>query len=488
MKKGKVYLVGAGPGDAGLLTIRAQKVIEKADVIVYDRLVNPALLLLAKPNAEFIYAGKLPKRHIMRQEKINETLVEHGLAEKVVVRLKGGDPSVFGRVGEEADSLAQAGIPFEIVPGITSSIAAASYAGIPVTHREYGGTFAVVTGHDKSTLGQPLIDWSSLAKGIDTIAFYMGVSNIFHIATQLMKHGRPAQTPVILIQWGTYGRQKTLVGTLETIGDKVEKTKFQNPAITLVGDIVNLREKIKWFEMKPLIGKQILLARTSTEKSVLEEKLSELGADVYSYPSFEETTLLLSSQNNDISKKINEYHTITFTSPDSIRYFFEWLHVQKLDIRSIKATFQVLSDKSMQQLRKYGCVADKVQEIGEAAHFLVVGEKKAVEAFTNTDTMITHENNITNASQIVLQRLIDDELLSTIIIPSAKSVLELKNGAEQISSQFFTGLLKLEVICFGEKSAQAASSAGFHVNHVLNEPSHSALVDHLLKQSQIESM
>ncbi|MDE5412172.1 uroporphyrinogen-III C-methyltransferase [Alkalihalobacterium chitinilyticum] len=488
MKKGIIYLVGAGPGDAGLLTIKAKKVIEQADVIVYDRLVNPTLLLLAKPNAELIYAGKLPKRHIMRQEKINETLVEHGLAGKVVVRLKGGDPSVFGRVGEEADSLAQADIAFEIIPGITSSIAAASYAGIPVTHREYGGTFAVVTGHDKSTSGEPLIDWSSLAKGIDTIAFYMGVSNIFHIATQLMKHGRPADTPVILIQWGTYGRQKTLVGTLETIGDKVEKTKFQNPAITLVGDIVALRKKIKWFETKPLIGKQILVARTSAEKSILEEKLSELGADVYNYPSFEETSFLLSSQNNEITKKINKYDKITFTSPDSIRYFFEWLHIQRIDIRSIQAKFQVLSDKSLQQLRKYGCMAEKVQDIVDLVNHLIVGEEKAVEVFTNTDKMVTHENQITNASQIVLQRLMDDQLLSTIIIPSAKSVLELQNGAEQISPQLFTELLKLEIICYGEKSAQAASKAGFKVNHILNEPSHSALVDYLLKQSQVESV
>ncbi|WP_216829509.1 uroporphyrinogen-III C-methyltransferase [Alkalihalobacterium elongatum] len=488
MTKGKVYLVGAGPGDEGLLTIKAKKTIQQADVIVYDRLINPLLLQLAKPSAEFIYAGKLPNRHIMRQEKINETLVEHGLAGKVVVRLKGGDPSVFGRVGEEAESLANANIPFEIVPGITSSIAAASYAGIPVTHREYGGTFAVVTGHDKSILGQPLIDWASLAKGIDTIAFYMGVSNINHIANQLMKNGRSPQTPVILIQWGTYGRQKTLQGTLESIGDKVEKTKFQNPAITLVGDIVSLREKMKWFEMKPLIGKQILLARTSTEKSTIEEKLRELGADVFSYPSFQEKSLLNFEINEKVANKINEFNIVTFTSPDSVRYFFEWLDLQQIDIRSIKATFHVLSEKSRLMLRKYGCIAKKVAEIDEIPGQLVVGEKKAVARFKHIDTFLTHETKITPASQVVLHRLMEDELLSTIIFPSAKSVSELVNGAEYNSPQLAKDLLRLNVICFGEKSAQAATYAGFQINHILEEPTQSALIEYLLTQPLVESI
>ncbi|WP_209123188.1 uroporphyrinogen-III C-methyltransferase [Alkalihalobacillus sp. BA299] len=487
MKKGKVYLVGAGPGDEELLTIKAKKKIEEADVIVYDRLVNPTLLQLAKPNAEFIYAGKLPNRHIMRQEKINETLVEKGEAGKVVVRLKGGDPSVFGRVGEEAESLAQAGIPFEIIPGITSSIAAASYAGIPVTHREFGGTFAVVTGHDKSISGQPLIDWSSLANGIDTIAFYMGVSNITHISTQLMKHGRAPKTPVVLIQWGTYGRQKTLEGTLETISQEVEKTNFQNPAITLVGDIVTLRKKIKWFEEKPLLGEQILLARTSSEKSLVEEKLRGLGADVYSYPSFKPNLLLQAIGNDHLSKKISEYEKIIFTSPDSVHYFFSWLNIEQIDIRTIQAQFQVLSEKSFKELQKFGCMAEKAQEVEVGPKQLVVGEKKTVAAYREIDVFITHEMQITKASQIVVQRLMDDQFLSTIVFPSAKSVAELKSGAEQISQYFADKLLKLNVVCFGKKSAQAATDAGFMIEHVLDEPTHSALVEYFLKKSLIES-
>ncbi|WP_238458007.1 uroporphyrinogen-III C-methyltransferase [Alkalihalobacterium alkalinitrilicum] len=485
MQNGKVYLVGAGPGDEGLITIKAKRKIEEADVIVYDRLVNPKLLQYAKPNVELIYAGKLPNRHIMRQEKINETLVDKGQAGKIVVRLKGGDPSVFGRVGEEAESLAQAGVPFEIVPGVTSSIAAASYAGIPVTHREFGGNFAVVTGHDKSVIGEPLINWSSLAKGIDTIAFYMGVGNITHISTQLMKHGRSPQTPVILIQWGTYGRQKTLKGTLETIAHEVKRTAFENPAITLVGDIVSLREKIKWFEDKPLVGRQILLARTSSEQSSMEERIRDLGADVFSYPLFKDTSLFQFNQNEKLNEKISRYNTIGFTSPDSIRYFFEWLNIQQLDIRSIQARFIVLSEKSLKQLQKFGCIAEKVSEFEIGPFQLIVGEKQSVAKYDEGDTFATHETNITNTSQVVFQRLMVDHLLSTIVFPSAKSVVELQNGAAQVSPQHVKDLLKLNVICFGSKSAQAATSAGFSVDHVLEEPSQEALIKYFITQSSL---
>lgn len=250
MTKGKVYLVGAGPGDVRLITVKGLQCIKKADVILYDRLVNPLLLEEARPDVELIYCGKLPKQHLLRQEKINELLVAKSKAGKTVVRLKGGDPSVFGRVGEEAEVLVDSGIEFEIVPGITSGIAASTYAGIPVTHRDFATSFAVVTGHDKSKSGEPAINWQSLATGVDTIAFYMGVGNLDYITNQLLLYGKQATTPVILIQWGTYSSQKTLEGTLATISKLAKEKNFQNPAITLVGPIVALREKLKWFEKK----------------------------------------------------------------------------------------------------------------------------------------------------------------------------------------------------------------------------------------------
>ncbi|WP_347549584.1 uroporphyrinogen-III C-methyltransferase [Pseudalkalibacillus hwajinpoensis] len=244
---GKVYLVGAGPGDIDLITVKGLKCIEKADVILYDRLINKDLLDYAKEDVELIYCGKLPNYHTLKQETINRFLVKHALKGKVVTRLKGGDPFVYGRGGEEAEALANHGIPFEIVPGITSGIAASAYAGIPVTHRELSSTFAFVTGHRKEGEEEEL-RWESLAKGIDTLAIYMGVKNLPYICSMLRKYGKKKDTPVALIHWGTTQTQQTVTGTLESITEEVEKARIQNPSMIVVGEVVNLRSKLSWFE------------------------------------------------------------------------------------------------------------------------------------------------------------------------------------------------------------------------------------------------
>ncbi|WP_019241197.1 MULTISPECIES: uroporphyrinogen-III C-methyltransferase [Bacillus] len=248
MKNGKVYLVGAGPGDPKLLTIRALECIEQADVIAYDRLVNPEILTYAKKDAEIIFCGKLPGKHAFIQEEIHRLLVEKALAGKTVTRLKGGDPCVFGRVGEEAEILAEQGIYYEIVPGVTSGIAAPAYAGIPVTHRDYASSFAMVTGHGRANKGQDHINWQALAQGIDTIAFYMGMGNLPYICESLITHGRDIQTPAAVIEWGTTKRQRTVTGTLENIYELAEEAGLNHPAIFLVGDVIKIREKAMWFE------------------------------------------------------------------------------------------------------------------------------------------------------------------------------------------------------------------------------------------------
>ncbi|MEB1806453.1 MAG: uroporphyrinogen-III C-methyltransferase [Bacillaceae bacterium] len=246
MKNGKVYLVGAGPGDPKLITVRGLECIKTADVIIYDRLANPSLLDYANVRAEFIYCGKLPKHHTLKQEQINELLVAKAEEGKVVTRLKGGDPCVFGRVGEEAEILANHKIPYEIVPGVSSGIAAPAYAGIPVTHRDYGSSFAMVTGHLQNEENNE-VKWNALANGIDTIAFYMGVKNLPLICNQLILHGKNPSTAVAVIEWGTTERQRTVVGTLTTIEEKAREASISHPAIILVGEIVTLREKIKWY-------------------------------------------------------------------------------------------------------------------------------------------------------------------------------------------------------------------------------------------------
>lgn len=246
---GKVYIVGAGPGDVDLITVKGLRCIQQADVILYDRLINNDLLTYAKPGAKLIFCGKLPNRHAMIQENINLSLVQHASQGKVVTRLKGGDPFVFGRGAEEAEVLAENGIPYEIVPGITSGIAAPAYAGIPVTHRDLGSSFAIVTGHMREGKDDS-IQWESLAKGIDTLAIYMGVGNLPYICNQLLTHGRAATTPVALVHMGTFEQQQTVTGTLETIVEIATNQSIKNPSIIIVGQVVSLREKIGWFEQK----------------------------------------------------------------------------------------------------------------------------------------------------------------------------------------------------------------------------------------------
>ncbi|MDQ0201152.1 uroporphyrinogen-III C-methyltransferase [Neobacillus ginsengisoli] len=248
MTKGRVYLVGAGPGDPKLITIYGMECIQKADVILYDRLVNDALLEHAKDGAELIFCGKLPGKHQIIQEQIHELLIEKAAKGKTVTRLKGGDPCIFGRVGEEAEVLAEHGIPYEIVPGITSGIAAPAYAGIPVTHRDYASSFAIVTGHGRAEKEEDHLNWSALAQGIDTIAFYMGIGNLNYICTKLIEHGKNPNTKAAIIQWGTTERQKTVTGNLLTIEERAANAGITHPAIVLVGDVVGVREKISWFQ------------------------------------------------------------------------------------------------------------------------------------------------------------------------------------------------------------------------------------------------
>ncbi len=251
MKTGYVYLTGAGPGDPKLLTIKALESIKEADVIIYDRLVNEEILKECKEGAELIYAGKFPKNHTLRQEQIHALLGEKAKEGKIVTRLKGGDPFVFGRGGEEAVYLRERGIPFEIIPGVTAGIAAPAYAGIPVTHRDFGGTFAVVTGHYPKQRKKEM--WEALAKGMDTVIFYMGMSELREITAMLIKYGKDRETPAAVIEWGTTEKQKTVATTLCNLADEVKKNGLKNPAIVIVGEVVQLHNHIPWFQKEGIV-------------------------------------------------------------------------------------------------------------------------------------------------------------------------------------------------------------------------------------------
>lgn len=333
--KGIVYLVGAGPGDAGLLTVRGAELLGRADVVVYDALVNKELLRQTKPGTELIYAGKRSSDHVIPQDKLNELLVAKAKEGKVVVRLKGGDPYVFGRGGEEAEQLFSAKVPFEVVPGISSAIAALTYAGVPITHRDHGSSFTVITGHEDPDKDEPNIDWDEVAKAPGTKVVLMGVTRTKEIADTLMKNGMDAKTPVAMVRWGTTGRQESIEGTLDTIASVVEKTGFKPPALTVIGDVVKLRGKLNWFERRPLFGKRIVVTRTRDQASKLSAELLERGAEVLEIPTIKVVPPTDPQDLADAMLELNAYDWIIFTSPNGVKTFFEYFFKAFDDMRDI---------------------------------------------------------------------------------------------------------------------------------------------------------
>ena len=333
--KGKCCLVGAGPGDLGLVTLRAKECIEQAEVIVYDYLCNPEMLKWAPENAEIIYAGKKAGAHTLTQEEINALLVEKALAGKNVVRLKGGDPFVFGRGAEEAQALAAARIPFVVVPGITSAIAGPAYAGIPVTHRGKNSHVTFLTGHEDPEKAGSSIDFGALAQLGGTQVMLMGVERIESIAREMLAKGMRRDLPVALIRWATTGRQETLVGTLENIAERVATSGFTAPAVAVFGEVVALREQLNWFEDRPLSGKRIVVTRTRTQAGVLSEQLRALGADVIELP-----TIRIEPPNDlrafaELVQEAHAYDWIVFTSPNGVTAFFDLFYKLYDDAREI---------------------------------------------------------------------------------------------------------------------------------------------------------
>ncbi|HEY3861520.1 MAG TPA: uroporphyrinogen-III C-methyltransferase [Verrucomicrobiae bacterium] len=333
--KGIVYLVGAGPGDAGLLTVRGAELLARAGVVVYDALVNQELLRLAPKEAELIYAGKRSGDHAIPQTELNQLLVEKARAGQCVVRLKGGDPYVFGRGGEEAEELAAEGVAFEVVPGVTSSIAGPNCAGIPLTHRDFSSSFTVVTGHEDPDKEGPEIDWSALAKTPGTKVILMGVNRVKHIAEALVKHGMGENTPAAMIRWATTGRQQSIVGTLRDIAEIADKAGFKPPGLTVIGDVVRLRSKLNWFERRPLFGQRIVVTRTRAQAGQLTRMLLERGADVLEIPTIRILPPASRHEFAEVLLELNSYDWLVFTSPNGVTSFFELFFKVFEDLRDI---------------------------------------------------------------------------------------------------------------------------------------------------------
>ena len=359
----KVYLIGAGPGDPGLLTIKGKDILEKADVVVYDYLANDTLLGYARPDAERIYVGKVAGNHALPQDGINKLIIEKAKEGKIVARLKGGDPYIFGRGGEEAEELLDAGVPFEEVPGISSTIAGPAYAGIPLTHRSFSSSVTLITGHENPDKPGSVHNWKALAASANTLVFVMGMKNLPDIARNLIEAGLSPDTPAALVHWGTTAKHRSLAATLGTLHEEGVRQGFTNPSVIIVGKVVTLRDRLNWFEQKPLLGRSVVVTRAREQASGLAAQLADLGAEVIQFPTIDIKPLEDYSSVDAAVRNLGAYDWLIFTSANGVKCFWERLEAQGLDARALYGLqVAAIGPATAQAVRTHGIAPDFVPE------------------------------------------------------------------------------------------------------------------------------
>lgn len=362
-KTGRVILVGAGPGDEGLLTLRGKEWLERADVIVYDHLVNWNMMRFSSANAETIYAGKKAGHASLEQEEINAILIRKAQEGKTVVRLKGGDPFIFGRGGEETMALKKAGIPFVVVPGVTSPVGVAAYAGIPLTHRDISSTVSIITGSNEKNQQDIHIDWEKIASRSGTLVFLMGARKLPLICEKLIRFGKDPDTPIAVIQWGTTARQKTWTGTLKTIVDIAMKENIAPPALTIIGEVVNVKPLIEWYETLPLFGKAVVITRSESQADSMIHQLHEKGAEPVSFPVIQTVPPPDWSPLDQALSHLSQYHGLIFTSVNGVHFFMQRLKETGQDIRELKGVrIYTIGPKTEKAVRDFGMQVDCVPE------------------------------------------------------------------------------------------------------------------------------
>jgi uroporphyrinogen III methyltransferase / synthase len=362
-RAGVVYLVGAGPGDPGLMTARSLELIAAADAVFYDRLIPPGALDGARSDAELVYVGKQPGVPSVPQEEIGERLIEAARAGKSVVRLKGGDPFVFGRGGEEGEALREAGVEFEVVPGVTAGVAATAYAGIPVTHRDDASAVAFVTGHEDPHKEESAIDWEALARFPGTLVFYMGVKRLPQNAASLIAAGRDPGEPAAAIERGTWPRQRTVAATLGTIAEAVEREAVKAPALIVVGEVAERREQLEWLERRPLHGRRIVVTRARPQASGFAATLRALGAEVVELPAIRIEPRIETEEVKRVAGGVGAYDLLCLTSPNGVRLLFEAMEHAGLDARALAGvTVAAIGPGTARALAERGVLADVVPE------------------------------------------------------------------------------------------------------------------------------
>lgn len=425
--KGKIYLVGAGPGDPGLMTLKGRDLIAQADCLVYDALAAPAMLAWLKPGCEKIYVGKRAGNHAMPQEEINELLVECSARHASTVRLKGGDPYVFGRGGEEAMALRKAGVPFEVVPGVSSAIAGPACAGIPVTHRDCCTQFTVFTGHESAAKAESSLDISGIAAASGTKVMLMGMSRLRETLQALMKAGQGADVPAAAIQWAATGRQKSVSATVATLADAVEKAGVSSPAVVVIGEVVSLAPQLDWRSELPLCGKRVVVTRTREQASELSCQLQALGADVMELPTIR---IADPTDKRDFAEAVVDaphYDWLVFSSPNGVRRFFTAFFAVYEDIREIGgARIAAVGPGTASELKKYGLMVDVMPQKAVAEELIAEFDRKGDEfgGVANVTMLWVHGEQARRViyDELMKRQAIVDECLAYSTVPETEDV------------------------------------------------------------------
>ncbi len=495
-KPGRVFLVGAGPGDVGLLTLRGKECLERADVVVYDYLVNWNMMRFAKENAETIYAGKKEGHATITQDEINALLIQKAREGKTVVRLKGGDPFIFGRGGEEAMALKKAGIAFTIVPGVTSPVGVAAYAGIPLTHRDFSSTVSIITGSNEKDQVDMRIDWEKIASRSGTLVFLMGARKLPQICDNLMRFGKDPDTPIAVIQWGTTARQRTWTGTLKTIVAIAAKEKIAPPALTIIGEVVNMKPLIEWYETLPLFGKTVVITRAEDQADSMFELLQESGAEPVSFPVIQTVAPESWDPFDQALSRISEYHGLIFTSVNGVKFFMRRLKETDQDIRDLKGVrIYTIGPKTEEALRAFGIRVDVVPQdfvaeslieslTGEGVkgkRFLIPRAKIAREILPDQLLDMGAEVDVVPAYQTVaptrknedFERRLKDGAIDIITFTSSSTVT---NFLERIGPELRPYLKNVTIACIGPITADTAREQGLNVDILPKQYTVDALV------------
>lgn len=477
---GKVILIGAGPGDPGLLTLKGKRWIEQADVLIYDYLASERFLDYVRADTEKIFVGKKREKHTLSQQQINELIIKKAKEGKLVVRLKGGDPFIFGRGGEEAEELVKEEIPFEIVPGVTTAISVPAYAGIPLTHRNCTSTVAFITGHEDPTKGHSSIAWDKITTGIGTLVFYMGITNLENIVSNLLAHGKKKNTPTGIIRWGSTYKQETVIGTLGNIVELAKKRKINPPSLIVVGDVVKLNDKLNWFESKPLFKKQILVTRASDQAGNFFDLLESQGAKPIPFPTIK---IVPPNSWGPIDKEINsieKYNWLIFTSANGVKYFLERLKENQKDIRDLKGIrICTIGPKTADVLKKLGIRIDfmpsefKAESIIEGIGDGIKGKKILIPRASIAREILPQELakmgaivKVVDAYKTIcpegkteqIQKMLLNKEIDVITFTSSSTV---KNFVNMFKKEKFQALISgITIACIGPITATTAKKYG----------------------------